>query len=81
MTRRSRLTRSWSIPTAPLAEIEFDPPLEGASADALRAVTYGQNSKLFLRMRSAAQPSAIMSVAGHFWTYTQLGADGEPDRS
>jgi monoamine oxidase len=67
-----------AIPTAPLAEIEFDPPLEGATADALRAVTYGQNSKLFLRMRSPAPPSAIMSVAGHFWTYTQLGPDSEP---
>ena len=65
-----------AIPTAPLAEIEFDPPLEGATAEALRAVTYGQNSKLFLRLRSPAPPSAIMSVAGHFWTYTQLGADG-----
>jgi monoamine oxidase len=67
-----------SVPTAPLAEIEFDPPLEGATADALRSVTYGQNSKLFLRLRSPAPPSAIMSVAGHFWTYTQLGPDGEP---
>jgi monoamine oxidase len=67
-----------AIPTAPLAEIEFDPPLEGATAEALRAVTYGQNSKLFLRLRSPAPPSAIMSVAGHFWSYTQLGADGEP---
>ena len=67
-----------AIPTAPLAEIEFDPPLEGATAEALRAVTYGQNSKLFLRMRSPAPPSAVMSVAGHFWTYTQLRADGEP---
>jgi monoamine oxidase len=67
-----------AIPTVPLAEIEFDPPLEGATAEALRAVTYGQNSKLFLRLRSPAPPSAIMSVAGHFWTYTQLGADGEP---
>jgi monoamine oxidase len=67
-----------AIPTAPLAEIEFDPPLEGATADALRAVTYGQNSKLFLRLRSPAPPSAVMSVAGHFWSYTQLGADGAP---
>ena len=67
-----------AIPTLPLAEIEFDPPLEGATAEALRAVTYGQNSKLFLRLRSPAPPSAIMSVAGHFWTYTQLGADGRP---
>ncbi len=67
-----------AIPTAPLAEIEFDPPLEGATAEALRSVTYGQNSKLFLRLLSAAPPSAIMSVAGRFWSYTQLGADGEP---
>jgi monoamine oxidase len=67
-----------AVPTAPLAEIGFDPPLEGATADALRAVTYGQNSKLFVRLRSPAPPSAIMSVAGHFWTYTQLGADGRP---
>ena len=67
-----------AIPTAPLAEIEFDPPLEGATAEALRAVTYGQNSKLFLRLRSPAPPSAVMSVAGHFWTYTQLGAEGQP---
>jgi monoamine oxidase len=67
-----------AIPTAPLAEIEFDPPLEGATAEALRTVIYGQNSKLFLRLRSPAPPSAIMSVAGHFWSYTQLGADGEP---
>ena len=41
-----------------LAEIEFDPPLEGPTADALSAVTYGQNSKLFLRLRSPAPPSA-----------------------
>jgi monoamine oxidase len=67
-----------AIPTAPLGEIEFDPALEGSTAKALRAVVYGQNSKLFLRMRSPAPPSAIMSVAGHFWSYTQLGADGEP---
>ena len=67
-----------AIPTAPLAGIRFDPPLEGATAEALRAVTYGQNSKLFVRLRAPAPPSAIMSVAGHFWTYTQLGADGRP---
>ncbi len=67
-----------AVPTIPLGEIEFDPPLEGATAAALRAVTYGQNSKLFLRLRAPAPPSAVMAVAGHFWTYTQLAADGEP---
>lgn len=67
-----------AIPALPLDDVEFDPPLQGATADALRGITYGQNSKLFLHMRAPAPPSAIMSVAGHFWTYTQLGADGRP---
>lgn len=67
-----------AIPTAPLAEIEFEPPLEGATAEALRGIAYGQNSKLFLPLRSPAPPSAIMSVADHFWSYTQLGPDLEP---
>ncbi len=67
-----------AIPTAPLADIEFDPPLAGPTAAALSSVTYGQNSKLFLRLLSPAPPSAIMSVAGCFWSYTQLGAGGEP---
>ncbi len=66
-----------AVPTGPLAAIEFDPPLEGPTAEALRAVTYGQNSKLFVRLLSPAPPSAIMSVAGHFWSYTQLGPGGE----
>ena len=67
-----------AIPAPPLAEVEFDPPLQGATADALAGVEYGQNAKLFVPMRAPAEPSAIMSVAGHFWSYTQLGADGEP---
>lgn len=67
-----------AIPAIPLAEIEFDPPLAGPMAEALRSVTYGQNSKIFLRLRAPAPPSAIMSVAGHFWSYTQLGPDGGP---
>jgi monoamine oxidase len=67
-----------AIPSAPLADVEFDPPLTGPTADALGAIVYGQNAKLFLPLRAPAPPSAIMSVAGHFWTYTQLRADGEP---
>lgn len=67
-----------AVPTIPLLEIEFDPPLAGATAAALRAVTYGQNAKLFLPLLAPAPPSAVMSVARHFWTYTQLGANGEP---
>jgi monoamine oxidase len=67
-----------AVPTAPLREIAFDPPLPGPAADAIAAVRYGQNAKLFIGLRSSAPPSAILSVAHHFWTYTQLGASGEP---
>lgn len=67
-----------AIPTAPLQQIEFEPALDGPTADALRAVTYGQNSKLFVPLASPAPPSAIMSIAGHFWSYTQFAPGGEP---
>jgi monoamine oxidase len=67
-----------SAPASVLDAIEFDPPLRGPTADALGGVGYGQNAKLFLPMRSPAPPSAIMSIAGHFWSYTQTGTDGEP---
>ena len=66
-----------AIPTKPLFRIEFDPPLAGPTADALAAVTYGQNSKLFVALKAPAPPSAIMSVAGCFWSYTQLLPSGE----
>jgi monoamine oxidase len=67
-----------AIPASVLGEIEFDPPLSGATAEALTQVRYGQNAKLFVGLSSPAPPSAIMSVANSFWCYTQLGADGEP---
>jgi len=64
-----------AIPTGPLAEIEFDPPLAGATAEALRAVTYGQNSKLFLRLRSLRRrarscPWPDISGPTHSWART-----------
>jgi monoamine oxidase len=67
-----------AIPTAPLGEIAFDPPLRGATAMALASVRYGQNAKLFVALRAPSPPSAIMSVRRRFWSYTQLDANGEP---
>ena len=67
-----------AAPASVMDRIDFDPPLEGPTAEALAGVAYGHNAKLFLPMRSPASPSAIMSIAGHFWSYTQTGADGEP---
>ncbi|MGZ5316374.1 MAG: flavin monoamine oxidase family protein [Solirubrobacterales bacterium] len=67
-----------AVPASVLDRIAFDPPLEGPTADALAGVRYGQNAKLFVALRAPAPPSAVMSVRERFWTYTQLGPDGEP---
>jgi monoamine oxidase len=67
-----------AIPTAPLADIHFEPTLRGPTAKALESVRYGQNAKLFVRLRAPSPPSAIMSVRRRFWSYTQLDPHGEP---
>jgi monoamine oxidase len=67
-----------AVPTAPLNEISFEPPLRGPTAEALTSVRYGQNAKLFVALRAPSAPSAIMSVRRRFWSYTQLDASGEP---
>jgi monoamine oxidase len=67
-----------AVPTVPLREISFDPPLRGPTAEALASVRYGQNAKLFVALRAPSPPSAIMSVRHRFWSYTQLDSSGEP---
>jgi monoamine oxidase len=67
-----------AVPTAPLHEIGFEPPLWGPTAEALASVRYGHNAKLFVALRAPSPPSAIMSVRERFWSYTQLDSRGEP---
>ena len=67
-----------AVPTAPLDEIRFEPPLRGPTAEALAAVRYGQNAKLFVGLGAPRAPSAVMSVRQRFWSYTQLDSRGEP---
>ena len=67
-----------AIPTAPLAEIRFTPRWRARRQTPCARSPTVRTRSFFLRMRSPAPPSAIMSVAGYFWTYTQLGADGRP---
>ena len=67
-----------AVPTGPLQEIAFEPPLRGPTAEALASVRYGQNAKLFVALKSPGAPSAIMSVRRRFWSYTQLDASGVP---
>jgi monoamine oxidase len=58
--------------------MRFDPPLPDAIQQALAAVRYGQAAKLHVPLAAPAEPSAVLAVAGRYWTYTQLGADGAP---
>jgi monoamine oxidase len=67
-----------AVPTAPLSEISFEPPLHGPTAEALASVRYGENAKLFVALRAPIPPSAIMSVRDRYWSYTQLDPNGEP---
>ena len=57
-------------------ELVFDPPLPERKRRALAAVRYGHAAKLFLPLAEPAEPSAVLSVPGRFWAYTQRGPDG-----
>jgi monoamine oxidase len=65
-----------AAPASVLGRIVFDPPLPGWKLAALEAVRYGQAAKLFLPLARAAPPSAVLSVPGRFWTYTQRAPGG-----
>ncbi len=67
-----------AVPPTALAAIQFEPPLPDAKAASLGAVRMGQAAKLFVALRTPAEPSAVLSVPDRYWCYTQLGADGEP---
>ena len=65
-----------AVPASVLGRIVFDPELPGELAGALGSVTYGHAAKLFVPLRRPAAPSAVMSVAGRYWSWTATG-DGE----
>jgi monoamine oxidase len=65
-----------AVPASVTGRIRFDPPLPGWKADALARVAYGHAAKLFVPLRRLPPPSAVLSVPGHFWTWTADGADG-----
>jgi monoamine oxidase len=65
-----------AVPASVMGEIAFDPPLPSWKADALARVAYGHAAKLFVPLRQLPPPSAVLSVPGHYWTWTADGADG-----
>jgi monoamine oxidase len=67
-----------ATPAAATAAIGFDPPLPARTAQALAGVRYGQAAKLHVPLLAPVEPSAVLSVPGRYWAYTQLGLDGSP---
>lgn len=67
-----------TVPASVTPRISFEPQLPPAKRAALAAVRYGEAAKLFVRLASPVEPSAVMSVPGRYWCWTQLGRDGRP---
>ena len=65
-----------AVPASVIGRIGFDPPLPAWKAEALGRVVYGHAAKLFVPLRRVPEPSAVLSVPDHYWTWTANGADG-----
>jgi monoamine oxidase len=65
-----------AVPASVIDRIGFDPPLPAWKAEALGRVVYGHAAKLFVPLRRVPEPSAVLSVPDHYWTWTANGADG-----
>jgi monoamine oxidase len=67
-----------AVPASGIDRISFEPALPARLAEALGRVRYGEAAKLFVPLRSAASPSAVMSVPERYWTWTATAAGDEP---
>jgi monoamine oxidase len=67
-----------AVPASVLGRIAFDPPLPPRLAEPLAQVTYGHAAKLFVPLRRASEPSAVMNVPERYWTWTATGDGGRP---
>jgi monoamine oxidase len=67
-----------AVPASVIDRIAFDPPLPDALTGALGLVEYGHAAKLFVPLAGPAQPSAVMSVPGRYWSWTATGDEGRP---
>jgi monoamine oxidase len=65
-----------AVPAGVLDRISFEPALPEPLRDALGLVGYGHAAKLFVPLRTPAEPSAVMNVPERYWTWTATG-DGD----
>jgi monoamine oxidase len=66
-----------AVPAHAVSGIRLEPPLPDWKRSAQHEVVYGQAAKLAVPLAERPQPSSVLSVPGHFWTWTALGEDGD----
>lgn len=67
-----------AVPVNVLRRMQFEPQLPHPKQIALANVTYGYAAKLFVALKHPVAPSAVMSAADGYWTFTGLNEDGVP---
>jgi monoamine oxidase len=65
-----------AAPARVVADIEFAPGLPEWKTAAMGRVVYGHATKLAVPLTAQAPPSSVLSVPGHFWTWTALDGAG-----
>src|SRR5207253_3203142 len=66
-----------ATPAPAIGRIEFSPALPDWKRSAISRVVYGDAAKLAVPLLADAPPSSVLSVPGHFWTWTARAGDGE----
>lgn len=66
-----------AVPMAVLRTLRIDPPLPPSYQAAWRRAGLAHNAKLHLPLTAPAQPSAVLSVPGKFWTWTATDGSGQ----
>jgi monoamine oxidase len=65
-----------AVPAPAVERIEFSPSLPARTSEALGRVVYGHAAKLAVPLTAAAEPSSVLSVPEHFWTWTARDGGG-----
>ena len=69
-----------AVPARVVGAIEFEPPLPDRRRAAFEGVHYGHAAKLFVPLRTEAEPRAVLSVPGRWWSWTATGEGDRPQR-
>ncbi len=67
-----------AVPALVAGTISFEPALPAPVSEALRGIAYGHAAKLLVPLRSAVEPSAVLSVPERYWCWTATGEGGRP---